>query len=76
MQMPLFHAPHRTLRQELEAAERALADACDEVDKAERFFPVPGGADAAATPRSAAGAPEAAMEAWSNTPGLTVHWPP
>jgi hypothetical protein len=42
--------------QELEAAEGALADACDEVDKAERFFPVPGGADAAAQPRAAHGA--------------------
>ncbi len=42
--------------QELEAAEGALADACDEVDKAERFFPAPGGADAAAQPRAAHGA--------------------
>jgi hypothetical protein len=43
--------------QELEAAEGALADACDEVDKAERFFPAPGGADAAAAqPRAAHGA--------------------
>ena len=39
------------LSRELQAAEAALADACDEVAKAERFFPVPGAADAGPSPQ-------------------------
>ncbi|KAK9831436.1 hypothetical protein WJX81_004491 [Elliptochloris bilobata] len=38
------------LAKDLQAAEAALADACDEGTKAERFFPVPGGGDASPTP--------------------------
>lgn len=39
------------LARELQAAEAALADACNEVAKAERFFPVPGAPDAGPSPK-------------------------
>ena len=52
--------------QELEEAERAFIDVCDQIAKAERFFPVPGSSPGNGTSTPPRGAPsrEVTSQSW------------
>ena len=50
--------------QELQEAERAFLDVCDQIAKAERFFPVPGASAGSGTSTPPRGMPSGALSSW------------
>ena len=52
--------------QELQEAERAFVDVCDQIAKAERFFPVPGASASSGTSMPPRGMPSGALSSWGS----------